>query len=149
MKIKVCFKCGQEKPITEFYKHPKMGDGHLNKCKECTKQDVKQNYQKRRAYYAGYERERSRKLERRQKAIEYQRRRRKKNVEKYRAHIITNNAIRDGKLKRGVCEICGSPFVEAHHEDYNKPLKVTWLCRKHHLERHGKKAYEVSLTERR
>ncbi len=34
---KLCNDCGRYKPLSGFYKHPKMADGHFNSCKECRK----------------------------------------------------------------------------------------------------------------
>ena len=33
--MKVCNRCGEKKPLIDFYKHPKSKDGHLNQCKSC------------------------------------------------------------------------------------------------------------------
>lgn len=38
---KICFACGKEKQLSEFYAHPRMKDGHLNKCKECVRESVR------------------------------------------------------------------------------------------------------------
>lgn len=46
MNTKQCFKCNTIKSLNEFYKHKKMPDGHLNKCKICTKEDVRQREEK-------------------------------------------------------------------------------------------------------
>ncbi len=43
--------------------------------------------------------------------------------------------IKRGKIDRGPCEICQTTIkIEAHHDDYSKPLQVRWFCRPHHVE---------------
>jgi len=62
--------------------------------------------------------------------------------EKYAAQAAVTNAIKCGKLKRKVCEVCGSSKTDAHHYlGYKKKnwLKVKWFCRKHHNKIHSEK----------
>lgn len=61
---------------------------------------------------------------------------RKRYPEKHRAHLLVQYALRDGEISRQPCEVCGIEKAEAHHDDYNKPLEVRWLCHKHHMEIH-------------
>lgn len=60
------------------------------------------------------------------------------------AQNIAEKAIERGVLIPKPCEVCGANGVmkdgrrevQAHHDDYNKPLDVRWLCQKHHHEWH-------------
>ena len=147
MLTKTCFKCGEVKSIDEFYRHSMMADGRLNKCKNCTKSDTKSNRATKHEYYLLYDRRRyDENPERKVSAAVWQssiasseqvaavkQRWADKNVEKVRAEDMVHRAIRSGKLIRQPCEVCGSTDdVEAHHDDYNKPLDVHWLCTEHH-----------------
>lgn len=56
---------------------------------------------------------------------------------KQSARRTVSNAIRDGKLQKQPCCVCGTlNDVQAHHEDYDRPLDVVWVCRNHHSEIH-------------
>jgi hypothetical protein len=135
--MKTCFKCGTSKPLGEFYTHAQMADGHLNKCKECNKADVRKNYRARRLVYAAYYQARERTERRKEQRRRHQEKRRIEHPEKYAARTAVGNAIRDGKLIRKPCEACGELKTQAHHDDYSKPLDVRWLCFKHHRQHHG------------
>ena len=140
-----CRKCGIEKPLTEFY------GSDRNKCKECVKLAVSTNRAANIDYYRSYEASRATLPHRVKSREEYlateSGKAAKKRAsdayearfpEKTRARRITRNAIRFGRLVNpGVCSIDGcSAKPEAHHPDYSKPLKVVWLCSKHHHEEH-------------
>jgi len=55
----------------------------------------------------------------------------------YKARRALRDAIKRGKITRGKCH-CGE-VGQGHHEDYNKPLEVIWLCDNHHKELHNEK----------
>ena len=55
---------------------------------------------------------------------------------KNEARGILHRAIRAGRIKRQSC-FCGKRG-QAHHPNYAEPLRVEWLCRKHHAEIHRK-----------
>jgi hypothetical protein len=141
---KACNQCGEVKSLSNFYKSPGMKDGHSGKCKECTKENVRSNRKKNIDYYRQYDRDRANRPDRVEARFEYSkteagkwarlkanRKWRSKNPEKQKAHVAVAALKRKGKLKQPEsCEVCGKTKcrLEAHHQDYNKPFEVKWLC---------------------
>ena len=134
--LKTCFKCHIEKPLDEFYKHSQMGDGHLNKCKECAKKDVADRYINKFDQVSAYVKNRFKTTHRKIKILEYQRKRRARYPEKNRARKAVHIALRSGRIIKQPCK-CGSINVQAHHADYSKPLDVEWMCFSCHRVHHG------------
>ena len=54
------------------------------------------------------------------------------------AHKAVADAVKDGSLIRENCVICGRIDTDGHHDDYDQPLVVRWLCKKHHRKEHSK-----------
>ena len=52
---------------------------------------------------------------------------------------VTHVAIRQGKIKRKPCEICGGKLSIAHHPNYFKPFDIIWLCVSCHVNLHQAK----------
>lgn len=135
---KRCFKCQQVKPLTDFYHHPRMADGHLNKCKLCTRVDSLIQRAKKDEHRLAYERQRAgteiRRELRRRVTVAY----RRKYPERTAAYNAVARAIRSGKMVRPErCQGCDQPAeLKAHHEDYRRPLDVIWLCARCHLHHH-------------
>lgn len=124
-----CNVCKQDLAVGDFY------SGLPSRCKDCHKRAMKLNrltnpkVQER-------ERERAKTPERRAYTAGVGKRWRAKHPEAYRAHNAVNNAVRDGKLGKLPCAICGNPKSHAHHTDYSKPLEVKWLCAQCHQRIH-------------
>ena len=55
-----------------------------------------------------------------------------KHPQRHKCRQLFERAVVAGILKRGCCEFCGNPKTQGHHEDYDHPYQVRWLCRKDH-----------------
>ena len=133
---KECFKCKTVKPLEDFYKHSMMADGRLNKCKTCTKLDVGEHRIKNLERIREYDRERAKNPERKAANLSVNQAWRREDPRRQRAHSLVSRAIKKALLVRAPCYRCGSERSLAHHEDYDKPLDVIWLCQPCHKQRH-------------
>jgi hypothetical protein len=133
---KECFKCKTVKLLSEFYAHQYMADGHLNKCKECTKNDNSKHRKNNLEKYREYDKKRSTLDHRKKLHNEVNRLWRNADKRRVAAHNAVSRAIKKGDLVRLPCQKCNNSKSLAHHEDYDKKLDVVWLCQPCHKQRH-------------
>jgi hypothetical protein len=135
---KICRKCGRDLPLSEYYTHKAMLDGHLNICKDCVKARMinyrKENIDKVRAY----DMERANTQHRKDLRYAITKKRRKEVKGYQKCHNAIAKAIRRGDIKRfPYCQVCGHICrTEAHHNDYRFPFDVVWLCSSCHSQYH-------------
>lgn len=126
---KVCFKCNTKKQISEFYKHPNMSLGVVNKCKECNKIDVKKDYYRNSQSKEWNEKEKERQREKYLR-LDYKEKQKEWNLK--RPHCLTGkytNLSRKLKTEKG---------IELHHWNYNDDFieDVFFLKIKEHRQSH-------------
>ena len=138
--LKRCSRCKQLLPKDAFTRQRSKPDGLQAFCRSCqaayNREYRAKNLDRTAACRRKYLEEYPEKV--RASSIASDARQRLKSPKRYRAKSVVNHAIRDGKLIRPeTCSVCGRPGrIEGHHEDYSKPLEVTWLCRRCHVARH-------------
>lgn len=122
---KQCTFCKVTRPISLFVRYRASPDKKSYWCNKCKRENnviwVNQN---REAFN----------IQRRERMKYWQQKPEEKI--KAKARNVVNLAIKKGKIIRQNCEVCGITNTHAHHEDYNKPLQVQWLCPLHHKEKH-------------
>lgn len=118
----ICKSCGAEKPRDSFY------ESNQATCKECVRSRVKLRRQTN-PKVQEYDRKRGNR-----QTLEDTKAYRRANLKKYKATNWVNNAVRDGRLiKPDNCEVCNGAFqIEGHHDDYDQPKVVRWLCSRCH-----------------
>jgi len=140
-----CNKCHVEKEEKNFPKRYSPRSGYETTCNECKNIKRRENYKKNPEKYLAKSKEWFLKNRARKKVKIF-----KSEEHKFKsiARGVVNNAIRLGKIKKGLnCQFCNiMEDLEAHHSDYSKPLEIVWLCVKCHrslhksLNRRGKNA---------
>ena len=145
---KFCRQCQADVRISDYYRNPRSADGLQSVCKACHRANVRAHRLANIEHYRAIDKARASLPHRVEARRAYastpeglaagaraKRAYAERNPVKRAAQVACGNAIRDGRLIRQPCEICGA-VAQAHHDDYSKPLDVRWLCSEHHAEWH-------------
>lgn len=144
METKICFKCNRELPVTEFYKHSRMADGYLGKCKHCTRADTQKRYELIIATPEGLESERKRGREK-YKRLNYKDKH-KPSYEQKKAIMERHKEKYPEKVsaKSASYHIDCPDGMERHHWSYNKDhyKDVLFLTTEDHSTAHRFMVYD-------
>ena len=108
--LKKCSKCGEWKPISEFYKDKRSNDGLQSKCKKCRKDYYENNKEKIKEYYEN-NKEKIKEQQKEYNKNNYVRRWCYNTINKHknRSYIvnITFDELYNIVKDEPICEICG------------------------------------------
>lgn len=138
--MKKCTQCGEAKLEDCFYKNHRLKSGLTPACRDCTKANVTANRLANLERVREYDRQRAKQPHRVRNAVEATRRWRAEDSRRSRAHVAVARAIRNGVIEKNPCSRCNSDNSYAHHESYDHPLVVVWLCQPCHKQRHKEMA---------
>jgi hypothetical protein len=137
--MKTCFCCKKKKDESNFYKHKQSKDGLSSYCASCAKIKKRAEYLKNRDKYD--QRAKVYTSKNRDKVNAISRKRNSRDKIKLKARSAIGHMVRKAKkIQRPFfCEHCGHACkAQAHHPDYNLPLKVIWLCSECHYRLHSR-----------
>ena len=136
MTSKECSTCCEVLPLSAFNRNCRAKDGRVSRCKGCEKKYYGKYYQKNKAKILEKHRKYLQSPAGRGVQRKVAAKQRLKFPEKRKAYDAFKYAVIQGKVVKQPCS-CGDAKVEAHHEDYSKPLDVVWMCRQCHINLHS------------
>jgi hypothetical protein len=111
-------------------------DGYTSSCKLCLKARDAARYTKEREFRSLRRKEYMATTEGKDAHSRATTAWKEKNAVRRAAHVILGNAVKNGRVMKHPCWVCGEA-AEAHHPDYSRPLDVVWLCSAHHKQAHA------------
>ncbi len=136
-----CGSCLIEKEDKCFYKDASRSNGLSCHCKDCIREQQRKS---READPEAARRKNRLRYHRVKLTPQYriritrkQKLRRAVHPDKYKARRKVMHEIEMGRMVRGVCACGSTENIQAHHEDYSKPMEVVWMCAVCHRKHHG------------
>lgn len=144
---KICSKCGEEKPLSDFYENKRLKDGHEGRCKQCVKSYSKEYAKKHRAQRNAYNKRYYERNPEKLKAKKEKSNQRKRELYKETGYVYNplkrqyyskekylkryhqkkerdlvreklRNAVKSGRIKKPLlCEKCGASGILHGHHE--------------------------------